>query len=130
MKKGMLLKVLVPTALILAALVFYQNVLMKNGDSLAALKDREAAAARALKKYGRLIREKPLIEKKLESMKESRIAREADIFEGQSLSIASAALQETVKNIVSGGGGAVSSERIGKTGPLGGFMVISASFEI
>ncbi len=135
MRRGPLLKILATAALILAALVFYQDVYMKSADSLSDFKDRQAAAAKTLEKYKRLVSEKPLLEKKLEALREQRMAGETDLFEGQSLSISGAALQETVKTIISGGGGVVSSEKVGKAEKLGNaaggrFMVISASFEM
>ncbi|MDA8087817.1 MAG: type II secretion system protein GspM [Nitrospiraceae bacterium] len=130
MRNTGLMKILAPAAVILAATVFYQDVYMKGADSLSDLKDRQAAAARTLGKYGRLISQAPLLEKRLATMRESRDAAEADLFGGQSLSIAGAALQETVKTIISGSGGVVSSEKIGRAKPMGKFMVITASFEM
>lgn len=131
MKNGNLLKILIPAVVILGALVLYQNVYVKSANRLADLRDRRAAAAEALKRYQKLVDEKPLFEKKLESMRGTRNDLEAGLFSGQSLSITSAALQDTVKTIIASGGGIVSSEKADKAEPLGKkFMIVSASFDM
>jgi hypothetical protein len=84
---------------------------------------------KTLEKYVTLISEKPALEKQLASLKETRKDDDSKLIEGQTLSLAGASLQDTVKDIVTRSGGTISSERIGKPEDLGKFKVITASVD-
>ena len=130
MRNGLLIKILVPMAVLLGALVFYQDVYLKNAGKLSDLKDSESLSAKSLEKYRKLASETPTLDKKLAAMRAGRDLRQEDFFEGQSLSITAASLQDAVKKIIAAGGGTVTSEKTGKAELLNKFTVISAGFEI
>ncbi|MDA8091404.1 MAG: type II secretion system protein GspM [Nitrospiraceae bacterium] len=130
MRNGLLLKIVVPAAAALAFLLFYQNVFTKSADSLSDLKDREQFAAKSLVKYERLVSSIPQKKKKLEEVKELKNSMESDLFEGQSLSVIGADLQNSIKTAVAASGGTLSSEKVENAKPLNEFTVISASFEM
>ncbi len=62
-------------------------------------------------------------------MKEGRKADNSKIIEAQTLSISAATLQETVKGIITGRGGSITSERVEKPDNLGNFKVINVSID-
>ncbi|RPH87234.1 MAG: hypothetical protein EHM75_06030 [Desulfobacteraceae bacterium] len=67
-----------------------------------------------MKKTLAIISEKPGLEKKLQTLKEQRKADNTKLIAGEMPSLASAALQDTIKGIVTNRGGTVSSARVGK----------------
>ena len=62
-------------------------------------------------------------------MKEERKADDSKLIEGQTPSLAAAALQDMVKGIITGSGGAISSERVGKAEDMEKFKVIRISLD-
>ncbi|GAB4407169.1 MAG: hypothetical protein OHK0032_02430 [Thermodesulfovibrionales bacterium] len=115
--------------LILLGLVIYQYGYKKVQEGMASIKEGEAIKTKTLEKYITLISEKPQLEKRLTSLKEIRKGEDSKLIEGQTPSLATAALQEMVKGIVTGRGGTISSERVGKPEDLGKFRVINASID-
>ncbi|MDA8155312.1 MAG: type II secretion system protein GspM [Actinomycetota bacterium] len=130
MRNSPLLKILVPAALLLGALVFYQDVYVKSTRKLSDLKDSASATATSLSKYRRLVSSTPALNKRLAQMRETRDNLQEDLFQGQSLSITSASLQDAVKKIITAGGGAISSEKTGRASITGKFVVVTAGFEV
>ncbi|MFO0753445.1 MAG: GspMb/PilO family protein [Thermodesulfovibrionales bacterium] len=114
MKRNKTLIAAVPALLVLLGLVLYQYVYLGIRAELSSIKEQQAAKTATLRKYIAIISEKPELEKKLSVLAEKAKANKAKLIEGEPVSLASANLQETVKGIVSGRGGALSSERIGK----------------
>jgi hypothetical protein len=94
-----------------------------------AIKETEEVKAKTLAKYIALISEKPELEKKLAALKEMRKTESSKFIEGQTFSLAAASLQDMVKNIVTGKGGTISSERVGKPDDLGKFKIINVSID-
>jgi Type II secretion system (T2SS), protein M subtype b len=127
--KNRTLLVAIPLIVLLAGLLIYQYVYLGIRTDIASMQEREEMKTKTLAKYISLIAEKPVLEKKLASLKEERKAEASNLIEGQTLSLAAASLQETVKDIVTRSGGTISSERVVKPEDLEGFKVITVSMD-
>jgi hypothetical protein len=119
----------IPLMLILLGFVLYQYVYLRIQSDVASIKESQSIKTRTLEKYISLIAEKPDIEKNLASLKESRKADDVKMIQGETLSLASASLQDMVKDIVTRSGGTISSQRVGKPADLGKFKVITVSMD-
>ncbi|MEW6053898.1 MAG: type II secretion system protein GspM [Nitrospirota bacterium] len=129
MKKNRTLLFTLPLMAILAGLFLYQYVYLGIQSQVASVKENQFVKTRTLQKYITLIAEKPRLEEKLASMKEERESDNSKLVEGQTLSLAAAALQETAKNIVTQSGGTISSERVGKPEERESFKIITVSID-
>lgn len=129
MKRNKTLIISIPLMVILIGVSLYRYGYVRVREDLAALREDEAAKMKVLEKYVTLIDEKPVLEKRLAAMKEERKAADANLIEGQTPSLSAAALQDTVKGIITGRGGTISSERVGKPEDRGRFKVISVSID-
>lgn len=129
MKRSKTLIITIPLMVILLGLVMYQFIYLRTQANVALIKEGQSVKTKTLEKYITLISEKPQLEKKLVSLKEARKADDSKLIEGQTPSLAAAALQDIVKNTVTGSGGTISSERVGKPETLGKFNVISVSID-
>jgi len=129
MKKNKTLIISIPLMLILLGLILYQYVFIGIHGEIASVRETQAVKARTLKKYISLISQKSELEKRLASLKEERMSEDSKLIEGQTLSLAAASLQETVKDIVTRSGGTISSERVGKPEDTEGFKIISVSID-
>lgn len=129
MKKTKTLIVSIPFMIILMGLLIYQYGYLRIRSELATIKEEQAIKTRTLEKYINLISEKPSLEKRLASLKEARKADDSKLIEGQTPSLVAAQLQEIVKSTITGRGGTISSERVGKPEDRGKFKVISVSVD-
>ncbi|MEW6003222.1 MAG: type II secretion system protein GspM [Nitrospirota bacterium] len=129
MKKSKTLMITLPLMFILLGLGIYQYGYLRIKADLVSIKEEQSIKKKTLQKYISLISEKPQLESKLASLKEARKADESKLIEGQTPSLAAATLQDTVKGIVTGRGGTISSERVGKPEDLSNFKVISVSID-
>ena len=129
MKRSKTLIITIPLMVTLLGLVMYQFVYLRTQAHVALIKEGQSIKTKTLGKYITLISEKPQLEKKLVSLKESRKADDSKLIEGQTPSLAAATLQDIVKNTVTGSGGTISSERVVKPEDLGKFKVISVSID-
>lgn len=127
--KSKLLVVAIPVIIVLAGLVAYQYGYQGVRNEMSAMKEMQASKTKMLEKYIALIAEKPDLEKKLETLKEERKTDDSKIIEAQTLSIAAASLQETVKALITGRGGSITSERVEKPDTLGNLKVINVSID-
>jgi hypothetical protein len=114
MKKSKLLKIAIPCMIVLVVFVLYEYVYLAVAADLDALRERQAVKMQTLNKSIALIAQKPEFEKQLAAIRELAKTQSAKLIEGEPISIASANLQGTVKGIVTGRSGTVSSERIAK----------------
>jgi hypothetical protein len=128
-KRSKTLMFTLPLMAILLGLVIYQYGYVRIQSEVASIKESQSIKTRTLEKYITLIAEKPQMEKTLAALKEARKADDSKFVEGQTLSLASAALQDMVKDIVTRGGGTISSQRVGKPEDLGKFKVITVSID-
>ena len=127
MKRSKLLVFSIPLMAILFILVAYRYGYQEVRAKEASVKEAEAARLKVL--GTRLIAQKPEMQKELAALKETSKAENSQLLEGQTPSIAAAALQETVKGMVTGRGGTISSERIGKSEALGKYIVLNVSMD-
>jgi hypothetical protein len=127
--KSRFLVVAIPVIVVLAGLVAYQYGYRGVKNEMSFMKEMQASKTKMLEKYINLIAEKPDLEKQLEGLKEERKADDSKIIDAQTLSIAAAALQETVKALITGRGGSITSERVEKPDNLGSFKVINVSID-
>ena len=129
MKKSKTLIVSIPLAIILMGLLTYQYGYLRIQSELATIREEQAIKTKTLEKYINLISEKPVLEKKLAALKEARKADNSKLIEEQTPSLAAAQLQEIVKSTITGRGGTISSERVGKPEDFEKFKVISVSVD-
>lgn len=115
---------------ILIVLVGYQYGYVKIKAELSSIKEEQAIKKKTLEKYIALIAEKPELEKKLVSLKETRKADDSKLITGQTPSLAAAQLQEIVKSIITSRGGTILSARLSKSEDTGNFKIITVSFDI
>jgi hypothetical protein len=127
--KSKLLVMAIPVIIVLAGLVAYQYGYQGVKGEMSSMKEMQASKTKMLEKYIELIAEKPDLERKLEILKEERKTDDSKIIEAQTLSIAAATLQETVKALITGRGGSITSERVEKPDTLGNFKVINVSID-
>jgi hypothetical protein len=127
--KSKLLVMSIPVIIVLAGLVAYQYGYQGIKNEMSSMKELQASKTKMLEKYMSLIAEKPYLEKQLDSLKEERKADDSKIIDAQTLSIAAASLQETVKALVMSRGGSITSERVEKPDNLGNFKVINVSID-
>jgi len=128
-RRNRLLPYAVPVIVILACLTAWQYGYVNTRQEIASLKETSASRTRALVKSMYLIASKPNLEKKLETLKEKRKSDGSKILEGQTPSLCAASLQETVKGVIAGRGGSITSERVEKAENLGRFQIVSISVD-
>jgi hypothetical protein len=129
MKRNKTLITTIPLMAVLIGLVMYQHVYLRTQTDVTSIREEQAIKTKTLERYITLISEKPQLEKNLASLKEARKADDSKLIEGQTLSLAAATLQDMVKDIITGKGGTISSERVGKPEDLNKFKVISVSID-
>lgn len=129
MPKSRTLVLAIPVMIILMALVGYKYGYMKIKANLTEIHDERDLKMDLLRRYTSLIDEKPQIEKELAVLREQRQANNVKLFEAPSLSIASANLQKTVKEIIQGSGATIKSQRIDKMEDFGPFKLITVSID-
>jgi hypothetical protein len=127
--KNKLLVMSIPVIIVLAGLVAYQYGYQGVKNEMSFMQETQASKTKMLEKYITLIAEKPDLEKKLESLQEERKADDSKIIDAQTLSIAAASLQETIKALITSRGGSITSERVEKPDNLGNFKVINVSID-
>ena len=129
MKKSKTLVIAIPLMVILSGVLLYQYVYVGIQTEVASIKESQSIKTTTLEKYMALIAKKPELEKELASLKDERKAEDSKLIEGQTISLASATLQDMVKDAVTRSGGTISSERIAKSEDFGKFKIISVSLD-
>jgi hypothetical protein len=110
-KKSKILVAAIPLIIILLGAVIYQYGYLRAQTELTAMEDTTSVKSKTLEKYMTLIADKPRIEEKLNALRETRKAENSKMIEGQTPSLAAAALQNTIKGMITARGGTISSER-------------------
>jgi hypothetical protein len=129
MKKNKTLIISLPFLVALLLYGAYQYGYVKIRTDVDALKEESASKMKLIEKSVALISEKPTLEKRLAALKEEKQADSTKLIEGQTLSLSAATLQDTIKSIVTGRGGSISSERVGKPEDYGNFKIITVSID-
>jgi hypothetical protein len=114
-----------PLAVILAGVTVYEYGYLQIRSDVTALEGASWQKEKILKKYLSMIADKPLFEKKLAAVTALREVDDAKIIEGQTPSIAAAAMQNTVKGMILAREGTISSDRIEKAEGIGKFKIIT-----
>jgi hypothetical protein len=129
MKKGKTLIITIPLMILLIGLFAYRYGYLRLHAEISTIEEEYAVKTKTLEKYAALISEKPMLEERLKLLKETRDVENSKLLEGQTPSLAAAALQDIVRGIITGRGGTVSSERVGKLEEMGKFKVINVSID-
>jgi hypothetical protein len=128
-KRSRFLMMAVPVALILLGLTIYEYGYLDVKADIAAQREAALAKEKTLRKYLAVIATKPGLERQLADLQGTRAAENEKIIEGQTSSIAAAALQNMVNTVLSQRGGVVSTERIEKPEDLGKFKIITLTVD-
>jgi hypothetical protein len=128
-KNNTFLMIAVPLAIALLGLTLYEYGYLGVQSEVTATQEASIEKKRMLKKYLTLIASKPSLEKQIASLKETRKTEGSKTIEGQTPSVAAAALQNTLKNMIALRGGTISSERIEKPEELGNFQIITVAVD-
>jgi hypothetical protein len=128
-KKSKILVVAIPIMIILLGAVIYQYGYLRVQTELTAMEDTTSVKSKTLEKYMTLIADKPRIEEKLNALRETRKAENSKMIEGQTPSLAAAALQNTIKGMITARGGTISSERAEKPEDTGKFKMITVTID-
>lgn len=115
--------------IILVMLVIYQYGYLELRARTLSVKEEQEVTIGLLRKYSALIAEKPLIDGRISSLKAASRADDAKLIQGQTPSLAAAALQEIITGIVVEKGGTISSQRVIAPEDLGKFKVVTVSID-
>jgi hypothetical protein len=118
-----------PVLLVLGGLLLYQYGYVRLREEIQSMKEDETVKIRTLQKYADFVAKKGEFEQKLQALKETRKADEAKLIEGQTPNIAAAALQNSIKSLVTAKGGTISSDRVDKPEDVDKFKIISVSID-
>ena len=130
MGKSKLLKIALPLIIVLLCLTAYNYGYEKAHADMAALKEMQLAKLKTLQKYMAIISERPALESKLAALKERRKEADSKLIDAQTPSLAANTLEDTVKAIITGKGGSISSERVEKTDDLGKFKIVNVAMDV
>ncbi len=128
-KNSSFLMIALPLAIVLLGLTVYEYGYLQVQTEVAAREEAAREKKKILKKYLTLIAAKPDLEADLAALTEARKGEIAKTIEGQTPSIAAAAMQNTVKGLILARGGTIASERIDKAEDLEKFKIITVSVD-
>ncbi|MFQ3574033.1 MAG: type II secretion system protein GspM [Thermodesulfovibrionales bacterium] len=130
MKKNRLLFFAIPVMIVLLVMTLYEYGYLSLVEEINALRERRALKEKTLKKYNETIANIPLLEEDINKLKEMKKGLENRLFQGQTVALASASVQDTVKGIVIANKGNITGERIGKTEDLGSVKILNISIDM
>lgn len=128
-KRNKTLIITIPIMVVLVAIVAYQYGYLKMRGHVGAVREVETVKMRTLEKYINLIAEKPALEKRLSELNEQKKVDNTKVVEAQTLSLSAASLQDTVKGVITGKGGTITSERVEKPDDMGKFKIINVAID-
>jgi hypothetical protein len=115
---------------VLLGLVIYQYAYVGIQTEMAQVSETEAEKTKTLEKYVAAISEKPELERTLAALKQKRKTDDSKIMEGETAALSSAKLGDTIKGLIAGRGGTISSERAEKPDEVGKFKSVSVSMDV
>ncbi|MCX8026575.1 MAG: type II secretion system protein GspM [Thermodesulfovibrionales bacterium] len=130
MKKNRILIFAIPILIILSIMTFYEYGYLGVVEELNTLRETRVLKEKTLKKYDGIIANIPILEEDINKLKEMKKGLDNRLFQGQTVALAAASVQETVKSIVIANKGNITGERIGKTEDLGNVKVINISMDM
>jgi hypothetical protein len=104
----------VPALAVLLVYAVYMHGVARAKAQIASISELECTSMANLQKCLGLVAERPDLENKLASLRESRKAEDTKLIDGSSPALAAANLQNIVKGKIVACGGTVSSERVEK----------------
>lgn len=119
----------IPAAAVLLVIVIYQHGYLHLEEEIGRTREIAAVKAKTLEKSMGLMARKPALESKLASLKETRKAEEMKLVQGQTPSVAAAALQNSINGLIAARGGSIASERSEKPEDYGKFRIISVTVD-
>lgn len=129
-EKSRILIISIPLVIILSAAVFYEYVIEGVREEAIAVNDMKMTKIKTLQKYTDAIEQKSNLEKQISIQKENRKNEDVKIITAQTLAIATANLQDSVKGIISGRGGIINSEKVEKPDEYGKFKIINVVLDV
>jgi hypothetical protein len=116
--------------MMLSGAVIYQYGILNIQEEVSSMKDLQASKMKTMRKYTEAIAQKSNLEKQIISLKETRKNEDTKIIAAITPAIAAANLQNSVKGIITGRGGAINSERVEKPDDLEKFKVINVVLDV
>ncbi len=129
-KRSRIIRFAAPLVIVLLGLVGYDYGYERVHTEMAALREMQASKVKTLQKYVTIIAEKPGLESKLAALKEKRKEGESKIIAADTPALAANSLDDTVKAIIMGRGGTISSERVEKAEDLGKFKIVNVTMDL
>ena len=129
-KRSRLTVFAVPVIIVLFALIAYEYGYQQVRADMVSIREMQMTKVKTLEKYISVIAEKPALESKLASLQEKRKADDSKLIQGETASLAANTLEDTVKGIITGRGGTISSERVEKPEDLGNFKVVNVTMDV
>jgi len=129
MKKSKLLIWAIPCILIMAGYAVYEYGILNVFQRSAEISEQRDQKLKMMQKYMALIAQKPALEKQIVELRQTRKNEDGKMMAAQTIAIATANLQNSVKGLITGRGGVINSERMEKTDEDGKFKVISVSVD-
>ncbi len=123
-KRNKFLFIAIPIVVLLSVFAFHEYVFLNLRAERNSILEAEKIKMKTLEKYAGMIAQKPQFEKRLSEVKDLRSAQNSKLIEGQTVSLAAANLQSTVRNLITSRGGNISSERVEKPVDIGKFKMI------
>lgn len=114
---------------VLLVLAAHEYVYLPIQEERRAMEEMSEAKMTTLKKYVNTLAQKAPFEAAIASLRDRQRTEKEKMVEGQTPSVAAANLQNLVKGIIVGKGGAISSERAEKPEDLAPFKVVTVSIE-
>jgi len=128
-KRSKFLTAAIILAVVLLGLTVYEYGYVRVRSELSSMEEVASARTEILEKYLSIIADKPRLEENFLALKEVRKTENSKIIEGQTPSVAAAALQNAVKGLITARGGAISSERVDKPEDMGKFKMITITID-
>ena len=129
-KRSSIIRIAAPLVIVLLLAVGYEYGYERVSTDMASVKEMQKAKIKTLQKYMTIISEKPALEAKLAALNEKRKADDSKIIDAQTPSLAANTLEDTVKGMITGKGGSISSERVEKPEDLGKFKIVNVSMDL
>lgn len=128
-KNSKLLGIAVPVLILLAGFIVYEYGFLRLRLESTALDERKEAGLKTLRKSLELVSRKDEFEAKLGLLREARKAENAKVIEGSTPSLAAAALQSSLKTVITSRGGTIISERAERPEESGKFKKIGVTID-
>lgn len=126
-KKSKLLIFSIPVIILLAGLIFYDYGIVNIYHQIEEMKEQYAAKMKIMEKYTTLLARRPVLEKQLVELKQTRKNEGTKMIAGQTAAVASASLQNTVKSIITERNGTINSENVEKSEEIRKFKIVSVT---